>query len=197
MKTFTYDRWWLHERRVDPSDDSPDHDDDCCDHRHFISELNLGWKFWTLAGRVEEIVWMEPVDTSEYWWRIRTSETIAVDPDWSWRYRSDERVHALHPTGNIADPHLRFIELTGHGRDSMHIAPATGYETPDFTHELAAARIVPHEGWRMVDRPDGGDEVVTWYSTKAKARAALIKAGQLHAKILGLELVKEETLAHR
>lgn len=183
----TGQQWWIHRGAVSEEG----HDPDCCDHRYFVSELNLRWRFWTPAGRVETITAMES-DPGEYWWRIWTDKT---GPAWSWRRRRDDRVHAL-PTAPDHGPRLLFVDLAGAnlaGRASMHIVPAFEYQQiPDFNLTLVWARHRgPGLGWAMTDRPDGGDEISTAYTTKAKARTALLAAGRAHAKILGLPLVKE------
>jgi hypothetical protein len=193
VKNSTYGRWWLHERRLEAGDNGTVHDDDCCDHRHFVSELNLRWTFWSLAGRLETIDRMEPVDPLSHWWRVWTDKT---GDTWSWRLAADDRVHAI-PPNPAAIAHLRFIGLPGgQTGPAMYIVPAEDYSIPDFNHTLAEAHYLGSGlGWRVLDRPDGGDEVVTEYPSKAKARAALLKAGQTHARILGLNLIKEEDLA--
>lgn len=175
--------WWL-QRNCMPGDD---HDEDTCDHRHFVSELNSGWRFWTPAGRVEIITMMEPDrPTGGYWWRIWTVET---GPGWSWRLHRDRRVHALPDTFRNT-PKLRFIDLHG---SSMHIVPMFGHDqVPDFMLALCEAKYLGHGlGWLVSDRPDGGDEVRTEHPTKARARTALLAAGRHHAKVLGLPLLKE------
>jgi hypothetical protein len=195
VKTPTYGRWWLTEKHVDPDDDGAVHDDDYCDHRHFIRELNLGWQFWTPAGRLETIERMEPVDTSEFWWRIWTTQT---GPGWSWRLAGNDRVHAIVPNP-VAVPHLRFIDFTGAGMTPrMVIVLAADYDIPDFGLTLAEAHYLGTGlGWKMSDRPDGGDEAITGHPSKAKAKTALLKAGRTHAKHLGVPLYSEHDLDRR
>jgi hypothetical protein len=195
MRTETYGRWWLHEKYVPDGDPGVTHDSDFCDHRYFVGELNTGWAFWTPAGRLETIERMEPVDTSEWWWRIWTKET---GPDWSWRRQSFDRVHAVQPNP-IYGPHLRLVELkrSVSSGGSMHLVPAKGLEPiPDFNLTLVEARhLGTGLGWQMTDRPDGGEPVFSNHTTQAKARTAVLAAGRRHAKILKLKIYKEAELA--
>jgi hypothetical protein len=195
MRTETYGRWWLHEKYVPDGALGVNHDDDFCDHRYFVGELNIGWTFWTPAGRLETIERMEPVDTTNVWWRIWTKET---GPDWSWSRRADDRVHAVQPNP-IVGPHLRLVELkrSVYSGASMHLVPAKGLELiPDFNLTLVEARhLGTGLGWRMTDRPDGGEPVFSNHPTQAKARTAVLAAGRRHAKILKLKIYKEDELA--
>jgi hypothetical protein len=197
VKTPTYGRWWLHEKYVEDGAND-DHDEQTCDHRHFVSELNLGWMLWTPAGRLEKITRMEPENPDfnlNWWWRIWTEETEKADPNWSWRLKAGDRVYAVRPNP-LYKPHLRFVDLGDRASATMHIVPAVGYDIPDFSITLVQAqRHSQGPGWKVADRPDGGDLVVSEHPDKAKARAELIKAGRRHAKILGLPLYKEEDLA--
>jgi hypothetical protein len=199
-KTPTSDCWWFHRKYLDQGDDGTTHDDQCCDHRHFVTELNEGWRFWSPAGRLETVISIAPADRIRYWWRIQTKETPAADPDWTWRLPGDDRVHAV-PANPRWKEHLRFVDIgPGSQRNSdpvMLVVPAHGYDIPSFKVVLVEARYLgAGRGWRFRDRPDGGDETVTDYPSKAKARTAVLTAARRHAKILGLEIVKEEDLAH-
>lgn len=194
MRTETYGRWWLNEKYLADGDPGTTHDTESCDHRHFVVELDPGWMFWTPAGRLETVERMEPTDRSEWQWRIWTKET---GPDWSWRRQATDRVHAIAPTP-VYGPHLRLVDLPRAARGaSMHIVPAAGLQlVPDFSLTLVRAQYLGAGlGWTMADRPDGGDEVTTAYTTKAKTRAAMLGAGRHHAKILKLKLYKEEDIA--
>ncbi len=193
--TPTYGRWWLHEKLVeDGAGDA--HDEQTCDHRHFVSELNIGWQWWTPAGRLEEITRMEPENPAYvWWWRIWTKQTEQADPNWSWRIKGDTRVHAIRPNP-LYKPHLRFVYVVDRSSATMHIVPAVGYDIPDFSATLVQAqRHKVGPAWTLADRPDGGAEVISEHPNKAKARTALLAAGRRHAKILGLPLYKEDDLA--
>lgn len=187
--------WWL-ERYAGDARRHPEHGDETCDHRYFVSELNIGWLFMTPAGRVERVTRMEPVDNTEYWWRIWTAHT---GPNYSWRRRRDERIDAI-PRHWKAAPHLLFVDLrsgrsAGGSYASMHIVPHSPTDLiPDFHLTLCEARhLGPGAGWTVIDRPDGGDATITNQPNKAKARRALLAAGQHHAKALGMTLFKEDT----
>lgn len=193
MKTSSYSPWWVKQKDLDAAADGSVHDDETCDHRHFVSELNIGWKFWSPAGRLETITRMEPTNAGAYWWRIWTEQT---GPAWSWRRWADDRVHAI-PPNPVAAAYLRVVDLSArrHGA-SMHIVPVENdFDIPDFKLTLVHAEYLgAGQGWRVTDRPDGGDDAVTEYPSKAKAQAALLKAGRTHAKILGLKLIREDRL---
>lgn len=183
--------WWL-ERYVGAI--APEHGEETCDHRHFVAELNVGWVWRTPAGRLETITRMDAVDSSEYWWRIWTDLT---GPGYSWRMRRNDRVDAIPRSWKQA-PRLLLVDLTGArsaggGWASMHVVPTSpSDQIPDFHLTLCEARhLGPGNGWKVTDRPDGGDEVTTHHTTKAKARTALVSAGRHHAKALGLTLYKE------
>lgn len=185
--------WWL-ERYIGDQKDHPEHGEETCDHRYFVSELNVGWLWFTAAGRIERVTRMEPVDSSEYWWRIWTAHLTG---GYSWRRRRQDRVHAI-PRPWKAAPHLMFYDLpsgrsAGGSFASMHIVPNSPTDwMPDFTQALCEARSGgPGKGWTMTDRPDGGDEVTTSHTNKAKARTALLAAGRRHAQALGMTLYKE------
>lgn len=182
--------WWL-QRFVGGM--PIEHGEERCDHRHFGGELNVGWVWRTPAGRLETITRIERADIGDYWWRVWTDLT---GPGYSWRIRHDDRVDAIPRSWKQA-PRLLFVDLPKGARGaSMHVVPGSPSDAiPNFLLTLCHAQhLGAHKGWKVFDRPDGGGQVVTDHPTKAKARTALLVAGEHHATALGMTLYKEDDL---
>lgn len=162
----------------------------CDDLRPTAGELSQGWMLRSPLDRWEKVV------------RVRHDEkygpvlvnTDKTGPEYAWRYFSSSKVTATPPPMQFHGvPEIRIVETPWHD-GAMYAVPTLSTVNPDRSTVLVEAHFAGRgKGWKVSDRPGGGDLVVTEFDTKAKARAALRAAARAHAKALGVKVVSQPT----
>ena len=174
-------------------------DDDQPDRRYYARELDTGWAFRSPLDRWETITRLA---LDLIWVRVWTAE---VGPDWSYRFRDDERLHAVPPLAAQFDrqPEVRILDLPGMPRllaaapRMLAVLTFADVEIPDMARGLADARRLGRgPEWTVSDRPGGGDEVTTRHASKAAAKTALRRVARAHAAALGIRVCEHDGWHH-
>nr|MDT0660813.1 hypothetical protein [Micromonospora sp. DSM 115978] len=156
--------------------------------RYTAVDLDAGWQVLSPLGRWETVTRVVEHNARV---RVWTAWTTAA---FSWRYGPQDRVDVIPTRGpSVADPQIRIVESHRSRSGPAFIAAAPGSASqmmPNFLHELVSAR--PLDGqWQVVDRPDGGEQVIVTRPNRATARTAVRQRARVHAKRLGVPLVEE------